>query len=390
MLKILIRKLIYNYCPKIWLFHKIFSLRSIRAHCRYVIPQKFIARAESDWLEKERVVNKYSKKHKKTARSFDLSIENFIARALPYQERKNDVRLRTDIRFCQYAYGFLPEEYLMYNLENRTESQRREYISDFERLKYVFKLNPYLYCDILDDKFKAYQKFMPYYKRETIAISTSEHYDIFKKFVAKHPVFVKKMAAMSLGISVALLDMEKCGKTEAECFNEMIKEGKHILEERVIQSKTLAALNPSSVNTVRIVTYNTKNGVVIPNGLIRTGRDGMFVDNGGAGGILTGVDFSNGKLSTDGYTKYGERFEKHPDTGIHFKGYQLPELPQLLEICKEMAAMVPYIKYISWDMAHTDRGWVAIEGNFQGYFFGRQSVYGRGLKREIEDLFPVC
>ena len=386
MLKKKIRKLIVAYCPPIWIFHKIFSLRMIRVTCRYIIPRKFIERAESDLSEKERVVNKYSKKHKKYANSFDKTVERFMKLAVPYRERMDDERLRTDIRFCRYAYGFLPEEYLMYNLEKKTEYQRREYISDFDRLKFTFKLNPYLSADMLDDKYETYLKFMPYYKREAIEISSPEHYNNFKEFVMKHPVFVKKMALQSLGISVALIDIAECGKTETECFYEMIKNGKHILEERVIQSEPLEALNQSSVNTVRCVTFNTKKGIAIPNGFIKTGRNGMFVDNGGQGGILIGVDFSNGKLSTDGFTEYGESFEKHPDTGIQFKGYQLPDFPRMLEICKEMSMMIPSIKYVSWDMAHTDSGWVVIEGNFQGYYIGQQSTWKRGLKREIEDL----
>jgi hypothetical protein len=274
----------------------------------------------------------------------------------------------------------------MFNLENKTMYERREFVSDTGRYKYIYSINSWLDLDIFENKHKTYKRFKPYFKRDAIVIGKSGHFNRYQDFVRKHPVFVKKRVDLSSGASVELVDLTKSGKAEREWFDKTITSGAHILEERVIQSEVLAALNASSVNTVRCVTFNTNNGFVIPNGFIRTGRDGMFVDNGAKGGIFIGVDSSNGQLSTDGITEYGEVFEKHPNTGIRFKGYQLPEWRQMLEICREMAAKVPQIKYISWDMAHTSDGWIVIEGNSYGQFIGQQGAWKRGMKTEIEDI----
>ena len=148
--------------------------------------------------------------------------------------------------------------------------------------------------------------------------------------------------------------------------------------------------NPSSLNTVRCITFYTKNGVVAPPYLsfFRTGRRGSFVDNASKGGIACGIDSVSGRLATDAYAQYyGERYACHPDSGIQFKGYQLPEWEKLLGMCKEMSAQLPSVKFISWDMAHADKdGWVVVEGNSHGAIDFQQLFWNRGLKADIEEI----
>ena len=51
-----------------------------------------------------------------------------------------------------------------------------------------------------------------------------------------------------------------------------------------------------------------------------------------------------------------------------------------------MSITMPTVEYIGWDLAHTDNGWVVIEGNGGGQFIGPQIVWKRGFKNEIEKL----
>jgi len=96
------------------------------------------------------------------------------------------------------------------------------------------------------------------------------------------------------------------------------------------------------------------------------------------------VDAENGVLTTDGISGLGTT-ERHPVSGIMIKGQQMPEWDKLREMLKKAALMLPTIRYIGWDVTHTDKGWCIIEGNTDGEFFAQMCV-GHGVRREFEDL----
>lgn len=71
-----------------------------------------------------------------------------------------------------------------------------------------------------------------------------------------------------------------------EYFYKILKFSKVLLEERIIQDQEFSSFNDSSVNTVRVCTFNTKDGIVPAYGFFRTGRNGSFVDNAATGKFL--------------------------------------------------------------------------------------------------------
>lgn len=182
-----------------------------------------------------------------------------------------------------------------------------------------------------------------------------------------------------------MIDLARISMSPEELFAMLISQGKLIIEELVVQSESLRMFNSSSVNTVRCITFHTKNGVIAPFFFMKTGRAGSFVDNGSAGGLLVAIDNTTGCLgsSTD---EYGNRFDSHPDSGVSFRGFQLPEWKQMVNMCCEMASRLPEVKVIGWDMAHTNHGWVCIEGNSMTEAIGPQSTSLRGIRSEVEKL----
>ena len=153
------------------------------------------------------------------------------------------------------------------------------------------------------------------------------------------------------------------------------------------QSAKTAVFNDSSVNTVRCITLKTKNDMLVPYCFMRTGRSGAFVDNGGAGGLFVGIDPETGVLGTDGVDERGVRYNAHPDSGLRFQGYQLPDWSKMISTCKEMAMQIPTVRMIGWDMAYTDKGWIVIEGNGLTEVIGPQCTWLRGIRKDIEDFY---
>lgn len=79
-------------------------------------------------------------------------------------------------------------------------------------------------------------------------------------------------------------------------------------------------------------------------------------------------------------------FTNHPANGTQFKGYQLPDWPQLQSLVREAAAQVPRIKFIGGDLAHTDRGWIFVEGNENCYIIAHQMIEDKGMRSVFESL----
>ena len=374
-------------------FRKAVSALKIKLTNRHSLKRSDVTAGEAEWSAKVRITEQCRKRWAKSAAYIDSQIDSAFDSLPLYAGMKKDpekqkelAEIRTDMTFCYFAYGFTPQEFFSFRLRDKGISERSEFISSRLRLTYRCRMNDLLKAEIFNDKTKTYSRFKKYYKRSATLISSPEHYERFQRFVKKFPVFVKKQCFEAQGNSVALVDIRQCGMSERELFDSLIAQGKHILEEKIVQSPELAAFNESSVNTVRVVTFVTKKGIVVPYCTLRTGRPGSFVDNGGAGGVQACIDYETGIIATDGFDEIGGVYADHPSSGTTFKGYQLPDWDQLHKLISEIAVEVPQIHFIGWDLAHTKDGWVMVEGNENCYIIAKQMIDDKGLRSVFENI----
>lgn len=147
----------------------------------------------------------------------------------------------------------------------------------------------------------------------------------------------------------------------------------------------MAAFNLSSVNTVRCFSFNTKKGIIVPFCFLRTGRKGSFVDNAGSGGIFAALDSKSGIVIAEGIDELGSRYTNHPDSGVKYVGFQIPEWDDAISLCKSAAKEITKNKYIGWDLAHTENGWKIVEGNTNAQLVHQGSLQ-KGLKPELDAI----
>jgi hypothetical protein len=121
-----------------------------------------------------------------------------------------------------------------------------------------------------------------------------------------------------------------------------------IVQEFVEQSQALKVLNPSSLNTLRLLTYLRPDGMYVLSTLLRIGQPGSQTDNFSIGGIIIGVD-DKGYLQNNGYTKKGDILYKTA-TNVAFEGFQIPNYVSVVNMVKAMHPIVPYFKFVSWDI----------------------------------------
>ena len=162
----------------------------------------------------------------------------------------------------------------------------------------------------------------------------------------------------------------------------------YIIQAGIEQHPEVSKLHPHSVNTLRMATENIHGNVRILCCTLRMGKDGNQVDNGSQGGILTKVDLKSGKVGQYAVTEdlQSGYLERHPDTGIEFKGYTVPFWTEAKDFAIESARKLPNLAYVAWDIALTEDGPLAIEAN-QNFGLDHYQVVMGGLKKvlQIED-----
>ncbi len=382
-----IKSLVRHYCPNIGPLREWMKNEKLKEYKSNFMDSDMVLAGEKSESRKQEAVEKYIQTHPKHAGKIQSDLNIYCSKIKDADKKEHMKTLEKDVMFCCFAYGFEPDEYFFYSLEDKTVAERRSYISDLERYRMVYQVNDIIDMDIYLDKYHTYRKFRQYYKRDAVAVDKKSGKKEFLNFVQKHPVFVQKNVALSRGESVALTDIRDVDMDPEEYYDFLAEQGKYIVEEKVEQSDVMNGLNPSSVNTVRCNVFQSESGVHIGPCFIKIGQGNTFVDNGGAGGILVGVNRETGMLSTNGRDEFLNKYSTHPDTHTVFIGYQLPEWNQMLALVKEMSEKTPSVRYISWDMAHTGNGWIVMEGNSSGQMIGPQMVFLRGFKQDIKDAF---
>ena len=371
--------------PKIFGIRKGLQRLKIKRLYRCCLSEKEIEECEKHPSKKIEIIIPYLAKWEGYLRPAVKEMEDILEKAPIYKDRQDKDYLRTDMLFCRLAYGFIPSEYVGFELENKSPEQRKEFVSDIDTNVFGYSVNDIKELQSILDKGDGYLRFSNYFKRDAIVIRKKSDYVQFHEFVQKHPIFVKKVVFSSMGKGVELVNINEVEENEKDYFEKLVLTGKYLLEEKVCQHEEMAKFNTSSVNTIRCITFKTNNGVETPYAFMRVGREGSFVDNGGAGGILIGIDVKTGILDTDGYDEYDNKYSSHPDTKVDFKGSQIPAWEELVYLCKEAASKVKDISYLSWDLAYTEKGWIVIEVNEVGQFIGPQIVMKRGIKKELEE-----
>ena len=347
---------------------------------RHWMSKKDVVAVEKNPSEMNAILEKYQSSEK----GYIASLKKKIA---SYSKKANitiDAETEKDILFTALAYGFTPDEYYCYGLKEKGFAERKTYISERERIILFYHVNDIVNMQYARNKQLTYKFYKEFYKREALELKSAGDRDQFLAFVDKYPVFVQKNDRKNCGQGVKLIDINKTGCSKEEYFNKLIADGEYLLEEPIKQA-VLSEFNKSSVNTVRCRTYIKNGEVIIKHCNIRTGRNGAFIDNGAAGGIMAGIDPETGFIDTDAMTEFGEVFKEHPDTHIVYKGYQMPDWEGLRSLAKELALKLPDVRCIGWDLAYTENGWCLVEANGRTQFIGPQLLYKKGIKSEILD-----
>ncbi len=142
---------------------------------------------------------------------------------------------------------------------------------------------------------------------------------------------------------------------------------KMLVQETLIQHPILNAINPHSINTIRIDTYQPLNGETrVIAACMRFGRAGSVVDNPGTSkGFFVKLNLETHQLEGVGQqiiTFGNQTFTHHPDTHHPLDGVHIPYVSEAIDLVLRATQAVED-RLIGWDVCVTPDGPLLIEGN---------------------------
>lgn len=188
--------------------------------------------------------------------------------------------------------------------------------------------------------------------------------------------------------SAGTVELRNLAGTEAPCTVEefvsrhLDRNNGMLIEEYLEQHEVMRALNPSSVNTLRMWVKQTGSDVELLGVIARIGRAGAVVDNAGQGGFIVQVDAEAGTLGDvliPGVIP--DRSTRHPDSGLVLTGIRIPYWPECVALAKRSLLVFPHARFTGLDLAISPKGPVIIELNLEP-----DKVTARNFGKPLADL----
>lgn len=254
---------------------------------------------------------------------------------------------------CFIFLGAAPDDYYQYRFYKKNWHERKTFVT-WRRSRNLIRENGAGSADIVE-KDSLNKRLPQYLNRDWMEMKTATA-DEFDAFLDRHngQAFMKPLGGTwGCGIFVLTKDeFEKNGRNIEQYRN-------YIAEERIVQSSVLSRLNPSSVNTVRVLTY--KGEVMLC--ALKLGTGTAIVDNQHANGLNGNVDLVTGISNTPFYDRDMKEYYRHPTTGEMLMGVQVPNWEILKTKVSEAAKLIPEVPYLGWDVAITENDIAIIEAN---------------------------
>ncbi len=312
-------------------------------------------------------------------------------RGIPAAHRKSLLRRYADLLYIALRWGDVSNFYHVQGVDHRDKRVGEDYLpySRFQRIRNARNRRrpgeaPYDYICLLQDKvlFSRYfdagaiptvpiaGELMPglHARSPTGAPTTLE--DLVSDQGERSSLFCKPRFGL-LGRGAFRLDIDREGiaingiRSSEEDLERLVNVP-CICQRVITQHDTLARLHPDSINTLRIVTFRTRDGIDVFLSGLRIGGANNVTDNNNSARAIVRVNEETGRLDRTGYWIAGESITEtavHRTTNVEFDGITVPYHSGSVDLVRRAHAWLPGIYSVGWDVILTADGPVLLEGN---------------------------
>lgn len=299
--------------------------------------------------------------------------------------------------------GYMCDQVHLYRLN---EGTRAQYLSEFDWYRsrvinapYDTMLNNKVLCAQMLEPYATIPAVLYFMEKGHIVRARDAHGwatqdEVLGCIREEGCVFIKPVAS-GKGKGVHLLGYDGAGysidlkpATEAEMRAQISSNDWHICR-YAEQGTFLNGIFPDVANTVRAVTMRdpATGEYRLFFAVLRIGtRTTIPVDNGSKGGLVAKVDLETGELSEARSIQADVHMDTHPDTGAQIKGARIPNWRQVERDLVQLAAHLPFVEFVAWDILLTDDGFTVIEANASSGVNIIQ-IWGGQRQRELGDFY---
>jgi hypothetical protein len=285
-----------------------------------------------------------------------------VARLCAREHKRFTLFIVFDMLWCGVRYGAGPTDYRALRFAAAPARLRKTFVTRGINNAYIRKFNQRADYHKLENKIHFNQIFAEYLGRKWCDLTKINATD-FCTFLNANNLksIICKPVDKLCGTGIKKISLT--AQTDINALYEQLKsEGLFLVEECLAQHDGMDKLYPHSVNTLRLVTIRTNDGVHIVYRGLRMGAGGNAVDNLNFGGVIVILD-ETGTSITHACNKLDEIFTHHPDTGVPMKGLRVPLFDEAEQLVTKAANVLPTMRYVGWDVAITQDCPFIIEGN---------------------------
>jgi len=189
-----------------------------------------------------------------------------------------------------------------------------------------------------------------FYKNDKAPCTEKEAIDVLLSY--GKPLILKPTVETFGGHGVELISAE----LTQDALTDLIKKYKrdYTFQEVIVQHPDMAKFNPSSINTLRIVTYcDFSQRYKVLYSCVRFGGNGSIKDNVCSGGGFTGINVQSGKLIDRKIYSY---HVSQPSDIVEDFPVEIPFWENVITAALLLHRRLPQLRIIGWDFSVTPDG----------------------------------
>lgn len=216
--------------------------------------------------------------------------------------------------------------------------------------------------------------------------------EVQRKLLKESEVFLKIATGSCGGHGVFYYSMPDANEDISERIGQIRED--IMIQRPIKQHPSLAKLNASSVNTIRVMSFLANDGVRILSRIVRVGQAGSKVDNASSGGLTCGIT-EKGILKKYAYNEKGDRVKEHPGSHVVFENIKIDGIEKVDWLIQNIHCRLPHFRLISWDFSIDEKGDpVLIEANInyggvEIQQLNNGPIFGDETKKILEEVFKT-